>query len=171
MSMQHDTSEDVVLRGEANPIDSVEEVLSSHNWVFNRMNDDELMVQVSGKACEYKLFFIWQEDIGVIQFGCQYEMPVSEDNFDRAARAVLQVNENLGFGHFDLPAESKIPCFRYTSFLQPSSESNFGQIKSMVRMSLALCERYQHLFHILSLSEKPCGNTMELALMETVGRS
>ena len=109
MSMQNDNFEDAI-----NPIDSVEEVLSAHNWVFNRMNEDELMVQVAGKACEYRLFFIWDEEMNAMQFCCQFESPVSPKNRDIAAKAILSVNEGLWMGHFDLPRETNVPCFRQT---------------------------------------------------------
>ena len=46
-----------------NPLDSLEEILVANNWVFSRMNNDELVVQVNGKNCEYRLFFIWQNDM------------------------------------------------------------------------------------------------------------
>jgi hypothetical protein len=167
MSSQNENFEDA-----ANPIDSVEEVLSSNNWVFNRMNDDELMVQVAGKACEYRLFFIWQEDMNAMQFCCQFESPVSIKNRDIAAKALLSVNESLWMGHFDLPRETNIPCFRHTCLFHGLSRSaGSEQISDLVTISLAQCEKYFPLFNILSLAESSDERSLQLALMETAGRS
>jgi hypothetical protein len=167
MSLEHDSFEDAL-----NPIDSVEEVLSSNNWVFNRMNDDELMVQVRGKACEYRLFFIWQKDMNAMQFCCQFETPVSAANREAAMRALAGINENLWMGHFDLPRATDIPSFRHTCLfhgLTPYAGSE--QIQDLVTISLAQCERHYPLFNMLS-ENTPCDEaSLQLAAMESVGQS
>jgi hypothetical protein len=166
MSMQQDIEESL------NPIDSVEEVLSSNNWVFNRMNDDELMVQVAGKACEYRLFFIWQEDMNAMQFCCQFEAPVSPANRDTAARALLNVNENLWMGHFDLPKLTDVPCFRHTCLFHGlPAGAGLEQIQDLVTISLAQCERYHPLFSLLAAPEITDEASLQLILMESAGRS
>ncbi len=166
MSLQLDTSE------ELNPIDSVEEVLSSNNWVFNRMNDDELMVQVCGKACEYRLFFIWQQDMNAMQFCCQFEASVSPANRDAAARAMLGVNENLWMGHFDLPKTTDIPCFRHTCLFHGlPAGAGLEQIQDLVTISLAQCERHYPLFNLLSAPEAVDEASLQLVMMDSAGRS
>jgi hypothetical protein len=167
MSISNDNLEDAI-----NPIDSVEEVLSAHNWVFNRMNEDELMVQVAGKACEYRLFFIWDEDMNAMQFCCQFENPVSPKNRDIAAKTILSVNEGLWMGHFDLPRETNIPCFRQTCLFHGLSRgAGSEQIQDLVTISLAQCEKYFPLFNLLSLTESSDERSLQLARMETAGRS
>lgn len=167
MSIQNDNFEEA-----SNPIDSVEEVLSSNNWVFNRMNEDELMVQVAGKACEYRLFFIWQEDMNAMQFCCQFESPVNPKNRDIAAKAILSVNEALWMGHFDLPRDTSVPCFRHTCLFHGLSRgAGSEQISDLVTISLAQCEKYFPLFNLLSLSVANDERSLQLALMETAGRS
>jgi hypothetical protein len=166
--IEQDSFEDIV-----NPIDSVEEVLSSNNWVFNRMNDDELMVQVQGRACEYRLYFIWQEDMNALQFCCQLETPVARDNYENAARSILSMNEKLWMGHFDLPQESLIPSFRHTCLLHGVSRcASSEQIQDLVQISLAQCERYAPLFSMLADNGNAIDEqNLQLALMESAGHS
>lgn len=167
MSSENDSFQDIL-----NPLDSVEEVLSTNNWVFSRMNDDELMVQVCGRGCEYRLFFIWQENMNAMQFCCQFENPVSPENRAFAAEAVLKVNETLWMGHFDLPRETGIPSFRYTCLFQGlPREAGSEQIQELVTISLAQCERYFPLFDLLSLPVQAHPDQLRLALMETAGQS
>lgn len=168
MSVQNDLLEESL-----NPIDSVEEVLSSNNWVFNRMNDDELMVQVRGKTSEYRLFFIWQQDMNAMQFCCQFESPVSRANYEPAARALLGVNEKLWMGHFDLPHDTMIPCFRHTCLFHGISRgAGSEQIQDLVEISLAQCERYLPMFSLFSNAGAAVDEqTLQLALMETAGQS
>ena len=155
-----------------NPLDSVEEVLTSHDWVFNRMNDDELMVQVTGKSCSYRLFFIWQEDMSALQFCCQYDMTVTPENTDAAAKALLELNENLWMGHFDLPADTNVPSFRHTCLMRGvNGLSGIEHIEDLVDISLAQCERHYPVFHLLSHAHTADQSMMDLALMNASGEA
>ena len=167
MSLQHDSFENI-----SNPLDSVEEILSANNWVFNRMNNDELMVQVTGKACAYRLFFIWQEDMNAMQFCCQYDLAVSNKNLDIAARALMKINEGLWMGHFDIPADTRTPSFRQTCLMRGmNGPSYIEHIEDLVDISMAQCERFYAAFHLLSMAHVANDENMTLALMDTAGES
>ena len=166
MSVQIDNYENI-----SNPLDSVEEILSAHNWVFNRMNNDELMVQVTGKACEYRLFFIWQEDMSALQFCCQYNMSIDSAQMPAAGAALMKMNENLWMGHFDIPQDTKIPSFRYTCLMRGVTNASCNEyIHDLVDISMAQCERYFAAFHLLS-TQAANDQNLSLALMDTVGES
>ncbi len=155
-----------------NPLDNVEEVLTAHNWVFNRMNNDELIVQVQGKSCNYRLFFIWQEDMNAVQFCAQYDIVVPANQYQKAASAMLDVNENLWLGHFDLPKDSGAPTFRQTCLFRGiDAASSMEHIEDMVDVALAQCERYYPVFYLLSNDNEVNDQNLSLALMETVGES
>lgn len=160
------------LESGSNPLDNVEEILAAHNWTFSRMNDDELMVQVAGQGCDYRLFFIWQEDMSALQFCCQYDMTVSEANLPRAGAVLMEINENLWMGHFDIPKDTHVPSFRHTCLLRalnPADSSH--QIEDMVDIALAQCERYFSVFHFLCNAAIANDQTLSLALMDTSGEA
>ena len=155
-----------------NPLDNVEDILTSNNWVFNRMTDDELMVRVAGKNCDYRLFFIWQEDLSALQFCCQYEMSVNEKNMHNAGKVLMYVNENLWMGHFDIPQDTKTPSFRHTCLLRGINNGDTSShIEDLVDISLAQCERFYSMFHFLCNSTIANDQTISLALMETSGEA
>ena len=155
-----------------NPLDSVEEILTAHNWVFNRMNDDELMVRVTGKNCDYRLFFIWQEDMNALQFCCQYDLLIKDSNITSAARALMHINENLWMGHFDVPKDTNIPSFRHTCLLRGlNGSSGIEHIEDLVDISLAQCERYYSTFHFLAHTMLADDQVLSLALMDTSGEA
>ena len=155
-----------------NPLDSLEEILVANNWVFSRMNNDELVVQVNGKNCEYRLFFIWQNDMDALQFCCQYDLSITENNMDSARRAVMDMNEKLWIGHFDIPADTLTPTFRHTCLMRgfngPSSADCIGD---MIDIALAQCERLLPLFTLLSSDQSIDEQCLALALMDTQGES
>jgi len=167
MSTRADTIQNI-----QNPLDNVEEVLQTHDWVFNRMNDDELMVQVAGKSCNYRLFFIWQEDMNAMQFCCQYDLVVNARNHQTAAVALMSMNENLWMGHFDLPKDTGIPSYRHTCLFRGMGETSGPEhIEDMMDISLAQCERYYPVFYLLSAANDTNDQSLALALMDTAGES
>ena len=155
-----------------NPLDSVENVLCTHNWVFNRISEDELVVQIAGKACSYRLFFIWQEDMNALQFCAQYDMTVNSQNMDHAAGLLMKINENLWMGHFDIPSDTGVPSFRQTCLMRGLENAEHTKhFEDMVDIALTQCERFYSAFHFLCSANIANDQVISLALMDTSGEA
>ncbi len=154
-----------------NPLDNVEEVLMANNWIWDRTGEDEIIVQIAGKGCSYKLFFIWQEDMNAMQFCCQYDLQIEKSRRPVALKALSSMNEKLWMGHFDIPDRSGAPCFRQTCLFRGISKgSSLEQIEDLVDISLAQCERFYPAFQMLSdKSFAANDDNLHFALMETQG--
>ena len=153
------------------PLDNVEDVLHANNWTFNRMNDDELMVEVTGKSGKYRLFFIWQEDMNALQFCAQLDVEIMDNNLDIARNALSDINEGLWMGHFDLPKDTSKPSYRYTFLFRGTGHGSTEAIEDMVDISLAQCERHYPLFGLLGSANDINDQTLSLALMDAAGES
>ncbi len=154
------------------PIDTVEDVLSANNWKFDRINDEELLVDISGKTGSYKLFFIWQQDMSALQFCAQLNQDITPGNRPTAQKAILKLNEDLWMGHFDIPEVTGKPCFRHTALIpQTSRASVMDMIENLVDVALAQCERHYPLFALLASANDLDDQVLSLAVMDTVGES
>ncbi len=155
-----------------NPLDSLEDVLNDHNWIYTRLRDDTLMVEVAGQSCQYKMLFTWQETMGALQLHCQYDMEVKAEKMALGASAVMDMNADLWMGHFEITREHHAPCFRHTCLLRGrNGKSDYDLIEDLVDISLAQCERYQTVFHMLCDESLPSIDTLSFAMMETEGES
>ncbi len=154
-----------------NPLDNVEEVLHSNNWIFSRLNQDELTVEVTGAACGYRLFFIWQESMNAMQLYCQYDFEINGDNKHHAAMALMNMNETLWMGHFELTKGTLSPCFRQTCLLRGDAQKGAEYIEDLVDISLAQCERFYTVFNMLSGDAPVTQDVLSFAMMDTVGES
>jgi hypothetical protein len=155
-----------------NPLDRVEEILSDNNWVYNRMNDMELMVKISGKSCEYRLIFVWEENMSALKFCCQYDLAINRRNIQNAGIALMDMNADLWMGHFEIARDTMVPVFRHTCLLRGHGErSGFESIQDLVDISLVQCERFRHVFHLLSEDTIADVQTLSLAMMDTQGES
>ncbi len=155
-----------------NPLDSVEEVLTDNDWVYDRTDEDCLTVQVKGRSCNYRLYFMWQRHLNAIQFSCEFDLLVSDSNMPMAAASLIDMNEETWMGHFEISRKSLRPSYRQTCLLRGWEHSQDSELfEDLVDISLAHCERYYPVFHILSQHGKANSENLSLALMETVGES
>lgn len=164
----------------SNPLDGIEEIMLNNDWTFNRRNEDEMTVQVSGKLGSYKMAFIWQEDFSAMQFCCAPDMTIHPEKLDEATRAMNRINTTLWLGHFDVRAQDAVngvagalvPCFRHTSLFRGMTEcSGVEHIEDLIDIALAECERYHLTFDLLSKTVRQDNNDLTLAMMDVVGQS
>ncbi len=155
-----------------NPLDNVEDVLSDNNWVYSRKNNEELVVELAGKACDYRVLFVWQEHMNALQLCCQYDMQVKPENMSVAATSIMDMNSNLWMGHFEITKGNLSPCFRQTNLIHShGKDKNYSHIEDLVEISLNQCERYQHVFELLSSDDNLDMQILSFAMMETQGES
>ncbi|MCB1592210.1 MAG: YbjN domain-containing protein [Alphaproteobacteria bacterium] len=155
-----------------NPLDNVEELLCDQNWIYDRTDDDCLRVQVKGRSCNYQLLFIWQRNLSALQFSCEFEMKLAPENMTAASSALLDMNEESWMGHFEIARKSLVPSYRQTCLLRgyEFGEDN-AYFEDLIDISLAHCERFYPVFHLLSQSGGANSDALSLALMETAGES
>lgn len=158
-----------------NPLDHVEDVLTAHNWVFDRMNDEELIVDVIGRNCNYRVLFVWQDDMNALQFCVQYDLKIPHHRMNATANALMDINQSTWMGHFEISSETGKPAFRQTCLFRGIGGGSQAQnIEDLVDISLAQCERYYATFYVLAndnqndLSNKA---ELDLAMMDIAGES
>lgn len=155
-----------------NPLDSVEEILCDQNWVYDRTDEDCLCVQVKGRSCNYRLMFVWQKNLSALQFSCAFDMSVRPENMGPAASALLDMNEESWMGHFEIARSDLIPCYRQTCLLRGHDAAESGAyFEDLIDISLAHCERFYPVFHLLAKAGAANSEALSLALMETAGES
>ncbi len=135
----------------SNPLDSVEDLLTGNDWIFNRPNPDELSVHVTGKLGCYRMTFLWQEEYSAMQFFCEYDLRLPKDRQDMTGRALRVINERLWLGHFDVAEATGAPCFRHTSLFRGWTNSSGAEhVEDLVDIALAECERHHNIFAMLA---------------------
>ncbi len=156
----------------SNPLDSIEDLLASNDWVFSRTNCDELVVDVKGRHCDYRMLFIWQDEFSAMQFVCQYDFPVHRENHQQLPVALMAMNSELWLGCFDMDHGTNFPTFRYNSLFRGMTQTSGAEhIEDLVEIALSECERFYSVFYLLSMSTPVDDASLRLALMSAAGES
>lgn len=155
-----------------NPLDSVEEILIGNDWTYDRQNDEELVVHVSGEKCNYVMTFIWQEEFQALQYMCTYDMFIPYARAVHSADILQNINGRVWLGHFEIPEETNAPQFRYTSLFRGTAPAaTSGYIADLVEIAMAECERNFDVFSMLSGSEIITDAKLDLMMSDTVGHA
>lgn len=154
-----------------NPLDILEEIVTANEWLFDRANDDELIVELAGRWCHYRLFFVWQREIGALQFSCQFDMRVPDGKRGDVNDLLAMLNNRLWLGHFDLEPQQNTPLFRYTVLARNDRMPSVETLEDLVEIALTECERFYPAFQFVMWGGKKPGEAMAAAMIDTAGQA
>ena len=155
----------------SNPLDILEEIVTANEWLFDRTGDDELIVELAGKWCHYRMFFVWQREIGALQFTCQFDMKVPDAKRSDVNDLLALLNNRLWLGHFDLDLQQNTPLFRYTILARNDKMPVVEQLEDLVEIALTECERFYPAFQFVIWGGKRPGEAMAASMIEVVGQA
>ncbi len=154
-----------------NPLDVVEEIVTANDWPFDRSSDDEMVVEIAGRWCDYRLFFVWQGEVSAMQFSCQLDLKVPAGRRPDVHELLAEVNTRLWLGHFDLSPEETNPTFRQTTLLRGARAASQEQMEDLVEIALAECERYYPAFQFAISGGKNAQEAISAAILDTMGEA
>ncbi len=154
-----------------NPLDLVEEIVVANEWPFDRANDDELVVEISGRWCDYRLYFVWQTELSAMQFSCQFDIKIPHHRRAAVNELLAEVNNRMWLGHFDVCNEEHTPLFRHTTLLRGSRGASVEQLEDLVEIALSECERFYPAFQFVIWGGKSPAEAVSAALLDTMGEA
>jgi hypothetical protein len=154
-----------------NPLDLVEQVAIANEWPFQRQNEDELAADLSGHWCQYRLWFCWHPDLGVLHLSCALEMKVPANKRSAIHSLLALANEKLWLGHFDLWSEENLPVFRHAVLLREGVGMNGELLEDLVDIAVTECERFYPAFQFVIWGGKSPVEAMTAAMLETEGEA
>jgi hypothetical protein len=155
----------------SNPLDLVEEIVSAHDWPFDRCSNDEIVVDVAGQWCDHHLHFAWLADLSAMHFSCALDMKIPKPKRGSIHALLSLINEKLWLGHFDVSEDDGLPIFRHTTLLRGASGPTVEQLEDLVDIAITECERFYPAFQFVVWGGKTPHDAIRSALLDTVGEA
>ncbi|MER2520085.1 MAG: YbjN domain-containing protein [Bdellovibrionales bacterium] len=155
----------------SNPLDILEDIVTANEWMFERANDDELIAELAGRWCHYRMFFVWQREIGALQFSCQFDMKVPDAKRAEVYELLMMLNSRLWLGHFDLEMQQGSPLFRYTVLTRGDRMPKVEILEDLVEIALTECERFYPAFQFVIWGGKKPGEAVAASMIEVAGQA
>lgn len=153
------------------PLDIVEQIVSAHDWLFDRRNADEMAVQVPGRWCDYSLHLAWNDEVSALHLTCAFDMRVPEERRSLVHELLALINERLWLGHFGIWEDDGLPLFRHALPLRGFGRPSPEQMEDVLDTALIECERFYPAFQYVIWGGRTPTDAMTLSMIETVGEA
>ena len=60
------------------PVDVVEQLAATNDWTFDRDDEDEISISVTGAWTEYQVAFTWLPQIETLHVSCAFDLKAPE---------------------------------------------------------------------------------------------
>ena len=154
-----------------NPLDILEELIGANEWPYQRVSDDELVLEVAGRWADYHLFFLWRAELSGLHFSCAINARIPAHKRRDTADLLAIVNESLWLGHFDMCSREHIPMFRHTVPLRGQRTASVEQLEDLVDTGLSECERFYPALHLVIWGGRDPSDAVATAMLDTVGEA
>ena len=165
------THVDIDVERTEHPLDVLERLASLNDWSFDRADDDEMSISVSGSWTEYHIAFTWIVEVEALHVACAFDLKVPERRRAEMLQLVSLVNEQMWLGHFDLWAQDGIVMYRHALVLTGGIEASNKQCETLLGAALDACERYFPAFQFVVWAGKPAREALNAAMFETSGEA
>ena len=155
----------------ANPLDLVEEIVSSNDWAFDRTSQEEMLVEIAGRWSEYSLYFVWREELSLMQFCCACEMRIPQGRRASVNELLALVNDKLWLGHFGLSPDDNLLTFRQTVLLRGARSASVEQLEDLVDIAVTECDRFYPAFQLVIWGGQPVAEAVAAAMLDPVGEA
>lgn len=156
----------------AHPIDSLETVLDSYNWVYERPEEDYLHLQLNGHNAAYEMSFFWDDTVGGLQIFVTFDLAFASQALTDVYPMLCALNAKMPLGHFELSQETHKPLFRHTILMSPLPETQAKSIsQNAVDLSIAQCERIAPAFVMMQNGDTVTPQTLAFLLEDSLGQS
>jgi len=154
-----------------NPLDVLEEIIYLKQWPCSRANDYELVSEIRGKQCLYRLYMVWSESINAVSLTITSDIKVPDSLKSPIFELLSLINENLWMGHFDITSKTGIPAYRNTYLIRQKNIENIKILEDLVDIGINDCEKFYPSFQMVLWENSHPSTAAAACLMETAGQA
>ncbi len=154
-----------------NPVDVIEQLASTNDWMFDRSAEDEITINVGGSWTDYHVSITWMDDIEALHIACAFDLKVPEARRSEVLRLLNMVNEQMWVGHFDLWSGEGLVLYRHALLLAGGAEATDRQCAALLSSATDACERYYQAFQFVLWAGKSAREAFDAVIFDTAGRA
>ena len=154
-----------------NPLDIAEQLISNREWLFDRPVEEELVAEVQGSWCNFRIWFTWQAELGAVIFSCAYDTKIPAKQRDKIYPLLARVNEKMWLGHFDVGAEDGMIMFRHALLLRGGLGATPEQMEDLIDIAMTECNRFYPAFQSVLWGGNTVEEALDIAMLDTVGEA
>jgi len=159
------------LEDDIHPIDLVEHIAEYHEWVFERLADDQIAMEVEGQWRTYSVTLAWSGYDETLRLVCTFDMEPPAERIPEIYEILNVVNDECWAGSFTWWQEQKLMVYRYGLVLAGGQVASPDQVDTMIRAAVLSAERYYPAFQLVAWGNRTPKDAMQVAIAEAYGRA
>ena len=153
------------------PIDLVQSLAQSHDWVFERQNDDQIAVVVEGLWQQYAVSLVWSEMNETLRLVCSFEFTPPDAKLAALYETLNLANDSCWSGAFSFWQDQETMAYIYGLNLSGGAVASPQQVDDMMRLAVAACEKLYPAFQLVSWGDDTPQLAMQAAISDAYGRA
>ena len=154
-----------------NPIDLVEELAANNSWDFDRLNDDQIVMNVEALWRNYSITLVLSSREEILKLACSFEIAPLKTTSQKIYETLNFINDFIWTGTFTYTASKNLIIYRYGLVLNDDAEVNDSQIDQILCDTINYCDGfYPSLQKVVWGGEKP-SNAVGIAMMMPQGEA
>ena len=156
---------------DTHPLDVVEELVQANNWPCQRIDENELSFEVTGRWATYRLMFAWFDELSTLHFDCRIDVKPPHGHIVQISELLARINERLWVGHFGISSEDQSLAFRHTCLLRGHAGVSSEVIEDLVELGVSEADRYYPAFQLVLWGGKSADEAIAAAILEPIGEA
>lgn len=156
---------------QVNPLDTLELLISEHEWPYERLGNEEIVAGISGQWCDFHLRYIWLAERNILRTVAQLDLRVLGTKRPEVLEVITQLNDRIDLGHFGIWNDDNTILFSHSSVIPTNSADVVATCDLVTNSVLVELERYYPVFQFVIWGGKTASEAIEAAMLETVGNA
>lgn len=158
-----------------NPIENIELFLLGTDWNSERLSDNEILIIIKGKFCEYNTTIHWNEKQNILHYALSFGVglpteALSHQNEYALLKLVALLNETIAVGHYDVWQDEHAIVWRYGHIL-PDDECSHDYLAHIFNLALETCECHFSAFQFVLWAGQSPQEAVKNVMFETAGEA
>jgi hypothetical protein len=152
------------------PLHLLEDLFLQFDWHYENTSDTEIMAEVEGRWCLYRLFATWHQDLECLLINALFDIKVPLAKKPYVEALLSAMNPKVWLGHFEV-TEGDIPTFRYNLTLRATMGATPEQLEEILLAAVVECDRLYPALQFVLWGGKSPEEALMAAMLETHGEA
>ena len=152
------------------PINVLEEIIISKNWVFERPIEDEIYIEVPTKYSNLIIQVIWLKNQSRIEIRSFFYNKMDFSDNVEIYKLLNLINNKIDYGHFIID-ENKHPSFKNSIIVKDHKNIKFDLLREVLNYAILESERFFPILQLVLWGGKKAEDAILFFDFKTEGRA
>ena len=152
------------------PINLLEEIIISKNWVFERPIEDEIYIEVPTKYSNLIIQVTWLSNQGRIEIRSFFYNKMNFSKNIEIYKLLNLINNRIDYGHFIIN-ERSYPTFKNSIIVKDPKNINFDLLREVLNYAILESERFFPVLQLVLWSGKKAEEAVMFFDFKTEGKA